>query len=86
MGSNSTFTALVAEFLLYSNTLSTMGTKGGGGRKWECFFVKKLSLVVTHPVFVNRAHHNLVVTKYGRKTKRKGKRPNHKKSNPRKNP
>ena len=31
MGSNSTFTALVAEFLLYSNTLSTMGTKGGGG-------------------------------------------------------
>lgn len=64
-----------------------MGTKGGGGgRKWECFFVKKLSLAITHPVFVNRAHHNLVVTKSGRKTKRKGKRPNHKKSNPRKNP
>ena len=31
MGSNSTFTALVAECLLYRNTLSTMGTKGGGG-------------------------------------------------------
>ena len=30
MGSNCTFTALVAECLLYRNTLSTMGTKGGG--------------------------------------------------------
>ena len=30
MGSNCTFTALVAKCLLYRNTLSTMGTKEGG--------------------------------------------------------
>ena len=41
MGSNSTFTALVAEFLLYSNTLSTMGTKGGGGGKEMGMFFRQ---------------------------------------------
>ena len=42
MGSNSTFTALVAEFLLYSNTLSTMGTKGGGGKEMGMFFRQEI--------------------------------------------
>ena len=41
MGSNSTFTALVAEFLLYSNTLSTMGTKGGG-KEMGMFFRQEI--------------------------------------------
>ena len=42
MGSNSTFTALVAEFLLYSNTLSTMGTKGGRGKEMGMFFRQEI--------------------------------------------
>ena len=42
MGSNSTFTALVAECLLYRNTLSTMGTKGGGGEEMGMFFRQEI--------------------------------------------
>lgn len=43
MGSNCTFTALVAECLLYRNTLSTMGTKGeGGGEEVGMFFRQEI--------------------------------------------
>ena len=44
MGSNCTFTALVAECLLYRNTLSTMGTKGegGGGEETGMFFRQEI--------------------------------------------
>ena len=42
MGSNCTFTALVAECLLYRNTLSTMGTKVEGGEEIGMFFRQEI--------------------------------------------